>query len=106
MLHVQPALPPRVEGFVGHETAADYHREESAKVLEPIESFVRRHEVPVRTQWVVGRPAHEIAKVAREQGAHLIVMGTHGHGVFGRALLGSVAQAVLAHSDVPVLLVR
>ena len=106
VLHVQGALPPRVEGFVGHQTVADYHREEAEKVLEPIATFVRRHEVPMRTRWVVGRPAHEIVKVAREEGAQLIVMGTHGHGMIGRALLGSVAQGVVAQADVPVLLVQ
>ena len=106
VLHVQPALPPRVEGFVGHQTVADYQREESDKVLEPLTAFVRRHELPVRTRWVVGRPAHEIVKVAREEGAHMIVMGTHGYGMIGRALMGSVAQGVVAQSDVPVLLVQ
>jgi nucleotide-binding universal stress UspA family protein len=33
-------------------------------------------------------------------------MGTHGHGVLGRILMGSVAQRVVAESDLPVLLVR
>jgi nucleotide-binding universal stress UspA family protein len=42
----------------------------------------------------------------REQGVHLIAMGTHGHGLLGRALLGSVAQGVVAQADVPVLLVK
>lgn len=106
VLHVQPALPPRVEGFVGHQTVTDYHREEAEKVLEPIGTFVRRHEVVVQTRWVVGRPAHEIVKVAREERAHMIVMGTHGYGMIGRALLGSVAQGVLAQAEVPVLLVQ
>jgi len=106
LLHVQPILPPRVEGFVGHQTMEDYHREEAAKVLEPLAAFVRRHEVPMRTRWLVGRPAQEIVKVAREEGAHLVVMGTHGYGMVGRALLGSVAQDVVTRSDVPVLLVQ
>ena len=38
--------------------------------------------------------------------AHMIVMGTHGHGLLGRALMGSVAQRVVADCDVPVLLVE
>jgi nucleotide-binding universal stress UspA family protein len=36
----------------------------------------------------------------------MIVMGTHGHGVFGRALMGSVAQSVVSECDIPVLLVK
>ena len=36
----------------------------------------------------------------------MIVMGTHGHGLLGRAIMGSVAQRVVTDSDVPVLLVK
>jgi nucleotide-binding universal stress UspA family protein len=53
-----------------------------------------------------GRAAEEICAVAQEIGAELIVMGTHGRGLLGRALLGSVAQNVVRASQVPVLTVR
>lgn len=43
---------------------------------------------------------------AHREKAHLIVMGTHGHGLLGRVLMGSVAQRVVADCDVPVLLVK
>jgi nucleotide-binding universal stress UspA family protein len=33
-------------------------------------------------------------------------MGTHGHGMLGRALMGSVAQNVISECDIPVLLVK
>jgi nucleotide-binding universal stress UspA family protein len=36
----------------------------------------------------------------------MIVMGTHGRGLFGRVLMGSVAQRVLTEAKVPVLLVK
>jgi nucleotide-binding universal stress UspA family protein len=35
-----------------------------------------------------------------------IVMGTHGRGRIGSAVIGSVAQKVIHHSSVPVTLVR
>jgi nucleotide-binding universal stress UspA family protein len=53
-----------------------------------------------------GRAIDEIERVAKEIGADLIVMGTHGRGLLGRALLGSVAQGVLRQSTVPVMTVR
>ncbi|VWX56040.1 Universal stress protein [Burkholderiales bacterium 8X] len=39
-------------------------------------------------------------------GAELIVTGTHGRRGFGRAVLGSNAEQILRHANVPVLLVR
>jgi len=53
-----------------------------------------------------GRAVDEICATATEISADLIVMGTHGRGLLGRALLGSVAQGVLRQAPVPVLTVR
>jgi nucleotide-binding universal stress UspA family protein len=53
-----------------------------------------------------GRTVDEVCAVAKEIGADLIVMGTHGRGLLGRALLGSVALGVLRQSPIPVMTVR
>jgi nucleotide-binding universal stress UspA family protein len=106
VLHVQPPLPPRVKGVVGRKIVDDYYLEESEKVLAPIRKFLERHPVAFHADWVVGLPADEIIKASQSEKSHLIVMGTHGHGVVGRILMGSVAQRVVADSKVPVLLVK
>ena len=59
-----------------------------------------------RCEWVVGSPAAEIVEATRREQAHMIVMGTHGHGLLGRIVMGSVAQRVVADCVVPVLLVK
>jgi nucleotide-binding universal stress UspA family protein len=59
-------------------------------------------EVAVRA----GEPAAMIVDEARERRADLVVMATHGRSGIGRAVLGSVAEGVLAGGRVPVLLVR
>ena len=43
---------------------------------------------------------------AREFGADLIVVGSHGHNRFRRLVLGSVAGAVVAHAPCSVQVVR
>jgi nucleotide-binding universal stress UspA family protein len=48
----------------------------------------------------------EILKAAKKDKTQMIIMGTHGHGVLGRILMGSVAQRVVAQADIPVLLVQ
>lgn len=106
VLHVQTAVPPRVKTMLGASAIRSYHAEEAAKVLAPIERFLKRHPLTFRTSWVIGSPAAEIVRVAKQEGAHMIVMGTHGLGMLGRALMGSVATKVISECDIPVLLVK
>ena len=51
-------------------------------------------------------PADEIVKMAAEEGADLLVLGTHGRRGVRRLVLGSDAEQVVRTSRVPVLLVR
>ncbi len=53
----------------------------------------------------VGLPAAEILACARERGADLIVMGTHGTSGFEHLILGSVTERVLRRAPCPVLTV-
>jgi nucleotide-binding universal stress UspA family protein len=52
-----------------------------------------------------GEPGDEIVAESRRQGADLIVMSTHGRSGLGRWLYGSVADHVLGHASIPILLV-
>lgn len=53
-----------------------------------------------------GDARDSILQVAKELGADLIVMGTHGRRGVTRALLGSVTEAVVRSAPCPVLTVR
>ena len=55
---------------------------------------------------VAGHPADEIVHAARERGADLIVMATHGRTGLQHVLLGSVAEKVVRLAPCPVLTVR
>lgn len=54
----------------------------------------------------LGTPAGTVLRVAREEKATLIAMATHGRTGFRRAVVGSVAEAVLRASEIPVFVVR
>jgi nucleotide-binding universal stress UspA family protein len=76
-----------------------------AKILrEATESLPE--DVGVTTRLERGDAAETILRVADEDRQNLIVMGSHGHSRFHRALLGSVSEKVLRASPVPVLLMR
>lgn len=48
----------------------------------------------------------EILAAARDAGADMIVLGTHGRTGLNHVLLGSVAERVVRHSPLPVMTVR
>ena len=93
---------------------AHYHtRDERTHEVDDAEDDLRRAASVVagggflvRTELRHGEPAETIIAAARELGADLIVMGTHGHGWLPRLVLGSVAEDVRHGVDVPLLLVR
>lgn len=53
-----------------------------------------------------GRPADEIVRVARELGADLIVIGSHGVDPVAHLFVGSVAERVVRNATCPVTVVR
>ncbi|MCL4859703.1 MAG: universal stress protein [Caldilineaceae bacterium] len=53
-----------------------------------------------------GEPTAEIERYIREEGVDMVAMTTHGRTGLARMLLGSVAQHVINHAAVPVLLFR
>ena len=60
----------------------------------------------VTTAVLAGSPKSVILEEAEAFNADLIVVGSHGHGGFERFLLGSVSQAVAAHANCSVEIVR
>ncbi|MBX2805347.1 MAG: universal stress protein [Hyphomicrobiales bacterium] len=51
-------------------------------------------------------PAEGLLEAAKSKGCDLIVMGSHGRRGFSRMVLGSQANEVITHSEMPVLVVR
>lgn len=58
------------------------------------------------THLVEGPEVDEILDVAEEIGADLIVLGSRGHGLVERLVMGSVSEGVVHHTSCPVLVVR
>lgn len=99
LLHV--GAPP--DGVVGGEETL---RRTGLSHLEPFVDAARRRGVASEARVRIGAVADGVQREAAAQRADLIVMGTHGRTGVARALLGSVAEQVSRHSDVPVMLIR
>jgi len=103
-VHYLPSLgTPQVLGLEYLETdwkqADQLVSERTAKVLDPLG-------VPWRFEVRTGDPARELAALAAERGADMVVVGNRGHGVGHRLLLGSVSNRLIHHANRPVLVVR
>ncbi len=53
-----------------------------------------------------GKPADEFLRVARDLGASLLVIGSHGRESVAHMLVGSVAERVVRGADCPVVVVK
>ena len=82
-------------------------REGEERYLEQIaERMQSAYGIHVETAILDGPVAETIGAHVRQVGAGLVVMTTHGRGVVSRFWLGSVADHLLRHLDVPLLLLR
>jgi nucleotide-binding universal stress UspA family protein len=107
LLHVAPTP----SALVAEGRVIAYADQESARLQHLGTVYLREaaHQLaglPVEYAVRFGEPAEEILEEAREFGADLVVMATHGRSGVARLMLGSVAEAVLRRSEVPVVLVR
>lgn len=92
------------------EIAAEMRRdiEMGAQVyLDEIAAELRAMNLLISTVVVWGAPVQDtIVQAARELNADLIAMSTHGRSGLARLVIGSVADEIVRHAPVPVLLVR
>ena len=106
LVSVQSPLPPRARAAVGADIANGYYADESTTITYPVVKFLSRHGIAPKLVHKVGQAGEQIAKVAQVGKYDLVMMGSHGHSALGNLVMGSVATQVLAHCEVPVLLVR
>ncbi len=73
---------------------------------DALKELAESFDLEVETIFTEGDPGHEIVRVAEEQNADLIVLGTHGYSGWKRFTLGSVAEFVVRHAPCAVLTIR
>ncbi len=89
--------------FTSPVDAADARRTLEAESVERLEELAQGDEECVA---VVGQPAETILTQAEQWRPDLIVMGTHGRTGLAHFLNGSVAEEVVRHARLPVLVVH
>ena len=97
---LDPAIPPPVP-------VADAEAEAARDLLDGLADRLRARGAQARVQVLIDvDSAHAILEAVNNASADVISMATHGYHGIKRLVLGSVAETVLRHATVPVLLVR
>ena len=110
---VPPYLPPmygEAAIYVAGLSEREYKRNGVRAARHAFEAVIREAKlarVPLVTKTIYGAPAWEgILRAARSGKCDVVVIASHGRGSLGGLILGSETQRVLAHSKIPVMVVR
>jgi nucleotide-binding universal stress UspA family protein len=108
-IHVFPDYGPEGENIADQARceARAFLEAEGKSRLDAALSVAKAAGVVADALWVDSPyPYEAIIDTAKAKGADLIVMASHGRSGVKAALLGSVTQKVLSHTQLPVLVVR
>jgi universal stress protein A len=110
LIHVVGPVPvlETPTGLAGFDVAA-YQQELSDSAESSLQTRLEAHvpeSVNARTMVVHGEAAHEIVRVAEEEGVDLIVVATHGESGWRHRIFGSVTDKILRLANCPVLAIH
>ena len=109
VVHVHvPPIPLHVEGVPIHDPQAEEAvRNHERTYLSHVENRLRAAaQVPFTATLLEGAVHNAVQDKAQEVNADLVVLTTHGRGPLSRFWLGSVADQLIRHLPMPIILVR
>jgi len=106
ILNVQDELPIGYGGVDYKGAGTEKLENKAEEILKKAKSHFDGTDINISTKFVIGDAASAIIDTAEEDGCDIIIMCTHGMSGTKRFLMGSVANKVVHHATVPVLVLR
>lgn len=106
LINVHMPIPGRAAAHLSRAIVQGYYSDECEKALAPARRALKKAGIAFDDTWIVGSPGDEISAFAVKGEFDMVIMGSHGHGLFANLVLGSVTTKVLAACKVPVLVIR
>lgn len=108
LVHVAAPDP----GFIGYDAGSPsvrlrlaQHLRQCHRDIQALAQSLRSQGTQVTSHLIRGQAIKAILNKSSQVQADLIVLGAHSHGLMYRVLLGSVSQAVLQKSTIPVMVI-
>lgn len=106
LIHVQEAASLLELATQDADAIAQAATEAGEHLMAPAVALLEKAEIPFSTEVVLGEPATVLLDMAESLQACMLIVGARGMGIVGRALIGSVSQAILNRANLPVLIVK
>jgi nucleotide-binding universal stress UspA family protein len=114
VVHEHILVTPSIPGTVGVPVITAGMEKQSEKEEQEAEDYLKalsdrllaEHQLKTECVTLFGAPGETIVEYSANNEVGLIAIATHGRTGPGRAIFGSVADFVLRHSRLPILLIR
>lgn len=107
LLNVVPGYSmPMVGSYFPRESFNDFLREANLNLVDTAKENLQGRSIRYHCLVAEGKPVDVIVDQAASQQADLIVMASHKYRRFERQVIGTVANKVIARTDIPVLVVK
>ena len=105
LVHVADGFAARLQDQLNLADSEEIKDDQS--YLEKVRAGLQNEGFRVKAILVHGKePVDGILSVAQDEGCDLIAMATHGHQFIEDMILGSVADNLRHHTDIPILMIR
>ncbi len=105
ILYVIPRYEEMIE-FFNTSSIRGRVNEEAHKIVLEGERIADERGMKAHTMVEEGRVADKVVETAKGLGSDLIILGSHGRRGIDKSILGSTTERVIAHSPIPVLVVK
>lgn len=104
LIHVADGYAARLQNELNLEDSEEIKKDR--EYLQECQEKLTKAGFKVEMFLESGDPADRILAVAEKEKCDLIAMATHGHRLIQDVVLGSVANKIRHHTDIPVLMIR
>lgn len=104
LAHCFDPIPQRIQGHP-LETLKEDLAEDAEEIFKPCRELFAKAQIPAETIVLFGKQGPSLAEAADYHKCDLIIMGTRGMGSIGTVVLGSVSNAVIHNTNLPVMLI-
>lgn len=105
LLNIQTKKDHRLLEEISEERLEKYFFEEGQKILAKADEIIAESNRTIKKEVRIGYPTIEISKVAKENSAHAIIMGSRGLSPSIGSVLGSVTYGVIHLAPCPITIV-